>query len=187
MGQQHVGGGNQGIYSLTRRAVVASIAVVLPVARAFAAAVPASTPSASIDASRCTIKTGTSDDSIGLESFRGKILYLDFWASWCGPCLLSFPFMNQLQRNYADKGLEVLAINMDEDKQAARRFLGEHPATFRVALGPNVPCARDLEVAAMPTSLLIDRSGKVRKRHAGFRFGDIGPLRNAVEELLSEA
>ena len=164
-------------FCLTRRALVGAIALTLPAVRALAAPERAS----------CTVRLGGNGDPVSLEKFHGKILYLDFWASWCTPCLLSFPFMNQLQRSYANRGLEILAVNMDEKPSDAQRFLADHPASFPVAIGPNVSCARNLAVATMPTSFLIDRNGQVRATHVGFRSGDVGTLRGALEQLLSEA
>ena len=131
----------------------------------------------------CSLTLAGTGQSVSLDQYRGKVLYLDFWASWCTPCLLSFPFMNQLQRS--SPGVQVLAVNMDEKPADARAFLAAHPAVFSVANGPNAKCAKDLGVATMPTSFLIDRSGIVRSIHAGFRPGDAALLRAKVEELLS--
>jgi len=134
----------------------------------------------------CVLKLAPSGQSVSLDKFRGKVLYVDFWASWCTPCLLSFPFMNQLQTSYAGQGLQVLAVNMDEKPDDARQFLAEHPANFSVAMGPNPQCAKEFGVADMPSSFLVDRAGIVRGRHSGFRPGDVGSLRALVARLLAE-
>ena len=131
----------------------------------------------------CGVKLGAGG---GFEQFKGKVLYVDFWASWCGPCLLSFPFMNDLQHSYAGKGLHVLAINMDEKPADAARFLGQHPATFDVASGPNGKCAKDLGVATMPTSFLVDRKGAIRLVHKGFRPDDVDELKSKLDALIAE-
>ena len=130
-----------------------------------------------------TLSTG---QAVGFDQFRGQVLYIDFWASWCGPCLLSFPFMNELQSAYAGKGLHVLAINMDEKPADAARFLDQHKATFDVASGPNGKCAKDLGVATMPTSFLVDRKGAIRLVHKGFRPGDVDELKSKLDELIAE-
>jgi thiol-disulfide isomerase/thioredoxin len=122
----------------------------------------------------------------GADQFRGKVLYVDFWASWCVPCLLSFPFMNDLQTADGPRGLQVVAVNMDEKPVDMEGFLAKHPASFAVAAGPNGACAKALGVATMPTSFLIGRDGQVRSRHAGFRADDATALRAEVETLLSE-
>jgi thiol-disulfide isomerase/thioredoxin len=132
----------------------------------------------------CTLTLSTGQP-VTFDAFRGQVLYVDFWASWCGPCLLSFPFMNDLQHSFGSQGLHVLAINMDEKPADAGRFLGQHPATFDVATGPNRQCAKDFGVAAMPTSFLVDRDGVVRGVHKGFRPGDVAELKVKVEELIA--
>jgi thiol-disulfide isomerase/thioredoxin len=134
----------------------------------------------------CALTLSGTGQPVGFDQFRGQVLYVDFWASWCGPCLLSFPFMNEMQRTYGDKGLHVLAINMDEKPADAARFLGQHPATFDVAQGPNGKCAKDFGVATMPTSFLVDRGGMIRAVHKGFRPGDIDELKAKLEELIAE-
>jgi thiol-disulfide isomerase/thioredoxin len=131
----------------------------------------------------CPVKL---DAGSGLEQFKGKVLYIDFWASWCGPCLLSFPFMNDLQNAYGPRGLQVVAVDMDERPADAASFLAKHPAGFAVASGPNAPCAKAFGVATMPTSFLVDRNGRIRGTHAGFRPGDVDGLRAEVESLLSK-
>ncbi len=151
MGQQGLGSGRE---AAGWRILLAAIAALLPVPMALAADAP---PPCAL-----TLSTG---QAVGFDQFRGQVLYIDFWASWCGPCLLSFPFMNDLQHSYAGKGLHVLAINMDEKPADASRFLDQHPATFDVASGPNGKCAKDLGVATMPTSFLIGRDGTVRVVH----------------------
>lgn len=116
----------------------------------------------------------------------GKVRYVDFWASWCGPCLKAFPFMAALQRDLAPRGLEVIALNLDERPADARSFLERHPAGFEVRLGDNVPCARAFGVDAMPSSFLVDRRGRVRHAQRGFRPGEAAALRALVERLLEE-
>ncbi|HEX4506455.1 MAG TPA: TlpA disulfide reductase family protein [Alphaproteobacteria bacterium] len=131
----------------------------------------------------CAVKL---DAGGGFEQFRGKVLYVDFWASWCGPCLLSFPFMNDLQSAYGPRGLQVVAVDMDEKPADAAAFLAKHPVGFAVAAGPNAPCATAFGVATMPTSFLVDRNGRIRSAHAGFKPGDVDGLRAEVESLLAE-
>lgn len=121
-----------------------------------------------------------------LETFHGMVIYLDFWASWCAPCLLSFPFMNRLNASFRDQGLKIIAVNMDEHQADAQRFLAQHPSSFDIANGPNEQCAKSFAVAEMPSSFVIDRNGFVRMRHQGFRAGDEEPLRSQIGRLLSE-
>ncbi len=121
-----------------------------------------------------------------LNKYFGQVIYVDFWASWCGPCRQSFPFMNQLQSEFADHGLAVLAINLDEEAADAQNFLATHPASFKVVQGSNQACAASFHVEAMPSSYLIDRAGKVRYIHHGFRAGDVNVLRELTADLVAE-
>lgn len=145
------------------------------------------TPAAQAPAApSCTLAVQGASAPAALDSFRGQVVYVDFWASWCGPCRQSFPFMNQLQRELGDKGLTVLAISLDEDANDAQNFLASHPASFKVAGGANPECAASFHVEAMPSSYLIDRAGKVRYIHHGFRAGDAELLQGLAASLVAE-
>jgi peroxiredoxin len=122
-----------------------------------------------------------------LQQYRGKVLYVDFWASWCGPCAQSFPFMERLDRELRARGLEILGVNLDEDPGDAREFLAEHPVNFRLVADVNGQCARSFGVRAMPSSYLVDRQGVIREVHLGFRPGEAAYLRSRVEQLLAES
>jgi len=171
MGQQGLSSGG---ISVLRGILLAASAALSPVPMALAADAP---PPCAL-----TLSTG---QAVSFDQFRGQVLYVDFWASWCGPCLLSFPFMNELQSAYAGKGLHVLAVNMDEKPADAARFLDQHKATFDVASGPNGKCAKDFGVATMPTSFLVDRKGAIRLVHKGFRPGDVDELKSKLDELIA--
>jgi thiol-disulfide isomerase/thioredoxin len=118
--------------------------------------------------------------------FRGRVVYLDFWASWCGPCRQSFPWMQTLKGAYEDQGLSVVAVNLDTDRGAADKFLNQFRPTFDVRFDPEGDLAEFYKVHGMPSSVLIDRHGVVRFTHLGFRPVD-GPVYEAqVRELLAE-
>lgn len=126
--------------------------------------------------------------SPGVETgrLRGRVVYLDFWASWCGPCAQAFPFLNALQRDLGGRGLAVVGVNVDEVPADGLRFLQKVPAAFIVGGDAAGTCPRAFGVEAMPTSYLIDRHGTIRYVHAGFRAGDAPDLRRRVEDLLRE-
>ena len=113
-----------------------------------------------------------------------RTVYLDFWASWCGPCRESFPFMNELQRDLAGRGLQILAISVDKTAEDARRFLARYPAQFTVALDTGAACPAAFQLQGMPSSYIIDKSGAVRAVHAGFRNRDRAEIRQQLLELL---
>lgn len=121
-----------------------------------------------------------------LESLHGKVVLVDFWASWCGPCLQSFPWMNGLHAKHADDGLVILAVNLDQDRAQADAFLKKLPPQFRVEYDANGTLAKSFGVEAMPTSFLIDRDGQVRARHAGFRDKQRAGREQEIEQLLKE-
>jgi thiol-disulfide isomerase/thioredoxin len=134
----------------------------------------------------CELALRGEKSPVAIQQFRGGVTYVDFWASWCAPCLVSFPFMEGLQKDFAARGLRVLAVNMDRNPSDAARFLSRHGAVFPVALGDNEACARRFAVETMPTSFLIDRKGTIRRIHPGFRPGEEAALRAWVSQALAE-
>jgi cytochrome c biogenesis protein CcmG, thiol:disulfide interchange protein DsbE len=122
-----------------------------------------------------------------LDRYAGKVVLVDFWASWCVPCLRSFPWMNDLQRRHGAAGLIIVAVNLDHDRQLADDFLKKTPANFHLEFDAAGGLARQFGVQAMPTSFLIDRRGKVRIRHAGFRDKQRMERERQIEELLKES
>lgn len=107
-------------------------------------------------------------ESFDFSVYRGRVVYLDFWASWCGPCRQSFPWMNKLVATYPEDKFTVLAINLDEDIDSANEFLQELPADFKVLFDPSGTSATQLEVEGMPMSFLIGADGIIHDRIVGF-------------------
>ena len=120
-----------------------------------------------------------------LSDLKGKVVYLDFWASWCGPCKQSFPFMNELQSRFGADGFEVVAVNLDAKRGDADKFLAEVPARFTLAFDAKGDSARRFEVKSMPSSLLIGRDGKVVVAHKGFKESDRKELEERVAQLVA--
>lgn len=122
-----------------------------------------------------------------LPSLAGKVVLVDFWASWCGPCRKSFPELQALSDQYAKQGLVVLGISVDEDAAAMREFLEKHAVTFPVARDGAQKLVAAAGVSAMPSSFVVDRSGVVRFVHTGF-FGEktVEEYRTQIESLLRE-
>jgi thiol-disulfide isomerase/thioredoxin len=124
--------------------------------------------------------------AVSLEALRGKVVYLDFWASWCGPCRRSFPWMNELVQRYAAQGLAVIAVNVDKKAADANQFLQQNPARFTVLYDPAGAAPLAYGVKGMPSSYLIDREGKVVRVEAGF-FDEHKPaIEEAVRVLLQK-
>ncbi len=106
---------------------------------------------------------------LDLKSYHGKVVLVDFWASWCVPCRRSFPWMNEMQQKYADDGLVIIGINLDQEIDDAKAFLAAYPAHFTVSYDPAGEIAQEYGVEVMPSSLLIGRNGNILNRHSGFK------------------
>jgi cytochrome c biogenesis protein CcmG, thiol:disulfide interchange protein DsbE len=121
-----------------------------------------------------------------LQHLSGKVILLDFWASWCEPCRDSFPWMAQLQQRLGPQGLVVIAVNLDRDRKLAARFLEQASVEFRIEYDPEGKLAEQFGVVAMPMSFVIDRQGRVRERHAGFRARQRGEREATISRILQE-
>jgi cytochrome c biogenesis protein CcmG/thiol:disulfide interchange protein DsbE len=130
------------------------------------------------------LKTDTGH--VKLSDLAGRVVYVDFWASWCTPCRKSFPWMNTMQQRYDAQGFSIIAINLDQKPEQAKRFLDEMSAKFTVAYDPEGKTAELYNVQGMPSSYLIDRKGQIRQSHIGFRQKDKAPLEQAIREILHE-
>ncbi|HEY2683140.1 MAG TPA: TlpA disulfide reductase family protein [Steroidobacteraceae bacterium] len=126
------------------------------------------------------------DPLVELQPYRGKVVYLDFWASWCAPCRQSFPWMQAMQETYRQQGFLVLAVNEDRDQREAQRFLTAYNPGFEVRFDSNGKMAERFELKGMPTGLLIDRNGKVRFTHIGFLPADRAAYEDQIRQLLSD-
>jgi thiol-disulfide isomerase/thioredoxin len=122
-----------------------------------------------------------------VPSPKGKVVLLDFWASWCAPCKASFPAMNDLQKRYGEKGLVVIAVNVDEKAADMEKFLKQTNPGFSVVRDVHHKLVKAADVATMPASFLVDRGGKIRFLHQGFN-GDKTRKEydREIETLLSE-
>lgn len=124
--------------------------------------------------------------ALDLGAYQGRVVYLDFWASWCGPCKQSFPWMQSLQSTYGRRGLVVVAVDLDRDRADAKRFLARFHPDFRIVYDPSGSLAQKFAVAGMPTTLLIDRRGRVRERRIGFLPSKAAGYERKVERLLAQ-
>ena len=122
--------------------------------------------------------------TVKLEQYQGKLVYIDFWASWCGPCRQSFPWMNEMQARYGGQGLQVVGINVDAKTDDARNFLTATPASFVIAFDPSGTAPRNYGVKGMPSSVLIGPDGKVLYEHSGFRPADRTVLEARIKSAL---
>jgi len=124
---------------------------------------------------------------IELKKYRGQIVYLDFWASWCQPCRKSFTWMNKMQSLYGAEGFKVVAVNLDESRAKADKFLQQIPANFDVAFDPQGNTAEAYQVKAMPSSYIINKQGKVIHANLGFRGNDEDMLEKKIRTLIRQS
>jgi thiol-disulfide isomerase/thioredoxin len=123
---------------------------------------------------------------LDLSAYRGKVVYVDFWASWCSPCRQSFPWLDGLEREYGAQNFVVIGVNVDKDRGKAERFLSDTPAHFPIIYDPMGEIATAYKVAGMPSGILIDRTGRVRFQHAGFSEKQKGLYEEQLQTLLAE-
>ena len=126
------------------------------------------------------------DNPISLEAHPGRVVYLDFWASWCTPCQESFPWMQTLKSVYERDGLDVIAVNLDRHRADADRFLAKKPSDLDIRFDPQGEIAETFKIKGMPTSVLIDRHGNVRFTHIGFKPVDAPTYEAQLRQLLAE-
>ncbi|MFV9616629.1 MAG: TlpA family protein disulfide reductase, partial [Gammaproteobacteria bacterium] len=122
--------------------------------------------------------------SINLDNLKGKVVYLDFWASWCDPCRKSFPWMNDMHSRYDGEEFIIVAVNLDASKAEATKFLQNVPASFDVAYDPDGNVAEKYHLKAMPSSYLIDKHGNLVLTHKGYREGDAAEIEEKIRQLL---
>jgi thiol-disulfide isomerase/thioredoxin len=134
----------------------------------------------------CTSTSFYTGQPFQLEALKGKVVYLDFWASWCPPCKKSFPTLNTLHNELNQQGFEVVAINLDEEKSEAEKFLKQSPVDFTILYDGEGVCPSAFDVMAMPSSYIIDKKGIVRAVHLGFDEDKINAIRDSILTLLSE-
>jgi cytochrome c biogenesis protein CcmG, thiol:disulfide interchange protein DsbE len=124
--------------------------------------------------------------TLDLAQYQGKIVYLDFWASWCKPCRQSFPWMDAMQKKYAADGLVIVAVDEDEQPADGRKFLAEEQSGFTVVSDPKGILAERYALLGMPSSFLIGRDGQVLQRHAGFYSGSSARFEAEIRAALGK-
>ena len=130
---------------------------------------------------------GDKKKTVSLSDYRGHIVYVDFWASWCQPCRKSFTWMNKMQSLYGSEGLKIIAINLDEERDKAEQFLQKIPANFDIAYDPQGMAAEAYSVQAMPSSYLIDKQGRLIHANKGFRGNDEDELEAKIRHHIRQS
>lgn len=126
-----------------------------------------------------------SGNDLDLDDYAGNVVVVDFWASWCVPCRRSFPWLDEMQHRYADDGLVVIGVNVDQDASEAQAFLEEYPVSFRIVEDPDGNLARRFDVIAMPSSFVIGRDGEIVSRHLGFKVRETDRYEAVLRDSLA--
>ena len=145
-------------------------------AAAFLACVSAAIPGASAATSA----------SLDLARHHGRVVIVDFWASWCKPCRQSIPWLNSMRERYASSGLDIIGVNVDAEHRDAEHFLQDVPIQFEIVFDPNGDLARQFNVRGMPSSFVFDRAGKLVETHLGFRDAKKDENEASLKNLLKQ-
>lgn len=129
---------------------------------------------------------GVNSSQVNLADYRGKVVLVDFWASWCTPCIRSFPWMDEMVEKYGEQGFEIIAINMDQEAILAEKFLQRYPNKLTIAFDPQGSVAEQYEIMGLPNSFILNKQGEIVYKHVGFRLAELEKYEAEILSLLSE-
>jgi cytochrome c biogenesis protein CcmG/thiol:disulfide interchange protein DsbE len=146
-------------------------------------------PAGALDKGQAAPEIGLKDlngKAVNLSDLRGKVVLVDFWASWCAPCRESLPVLEKLSKSYASKGLVIVGVNIDKTPELAREFLTKNKLqlSFAVVNDKKHEVAERYAPPTMPSSYVVGRDGQVVSVHAGFRASDEAKLESEIKSLL---
>lgn len=124
--------------------------------------------------------------NLRLDEFRGQVILINFWASWCGPCRQEMPILQKIHERYEPLGFTVLGVNVDEQQEKARRIADRMALNFPLLLDTAQTVSEAYEVNAMPFTVLVDRNGKINYIHRGYKPGDENQYVNRLKQLLRQ-
>lgn len=130
--------------------------------------------------------TSLAGKPVALSQFKGNVVLVNFWATWCGPCQQEMPLLDQMYKKYKPAGFTLLGVNVDKELPAVKELLARKPVSFTVLLDPENTVSRAYRVADMPSSVIIDRKGVVRFVHRGYRPGDENAYQDHIRQLIRE-
>jgi peroxiredoxin len=130
--------------------------------------------------------TARGGQNVSLAQYKGQVVMLNFWASWCGPCRQEMPLLESIYKKYNKLGFTMLGVNVEPDSNAANAWLKETPVSFPILYDTESKVSKLYDVAGMPTSVIIDRAGKVRLIHRSYRPGDENEYLDSIRTLIRE-
>jgi len=123
-------------------------------------------------------------DKISLSGLAGQVVVVDFWAQWCGPCKEELPQLDKLQKEYAGKGVKIITVNIDKQRDNAEKLVKLLGLSLEVLLDPSGNVAASYDLPKMPTSYVVDKKGVIRYVHEGFESGDVARFKKELDELV---
>jgi len=127
-----------------------------------------------------------SGKNIRLSEYRGQVVLLNFWASWCGPCRQEMPLLEAMYKKYGKLGFTILGVNVEQDTSKAKSYLRDIKVSFPILFDTTNTASRLYNVTAMPTSIIIDRSGNMRFLHTGYKPGYEKDYTRQIKQLIRE-
>ncbi|PKH08015.1 TlpA disulfide reductase family protein [Moritella sp. Urea-trap-13] len=127
---------------------------------------------------------GVDNTQVNLADYRGKVVLVDFWASWCTPCIRSFPWMDEMVAKYGEQGFEIIAINMDQEAVLAKKFLQRYPNNLTIAFDPQGTVAEQYKIMGLPNSFILNKKGEIVYKHVGFRLSELDKYEAEISSLL---
>jgi thiol-disulfide isomerase/thioredoxin len=154
-------------------------------AAALAISLPALAGSAGGPAPAFTL-AGSSGQAVSLAQYKGQVVMINFWASWCGPCRQEMPLLESIYKKYNKMGFTLLGVNVEPDSQAANEWLKATPVSFPILYDKDSKVSKLYDVAGMPCTVIIDRGGKLRVLHRGYKPGDENEYLDSIRSLIRE-
>jgi peroxiredoxin len=148
-------------------------------------AVPALAAEVSAPAPQFTLAS-RAGQQVSLAQYKGQVVMLNFWASWCGPCRQEMPLLESIYKKYSKMGFTLLGVNVEPDSQAANDWLKQTPVSFPILYDKDSKVSKLYDVAGMPSTVIIDRSGKLRMLHRGYKPGDENEYLDSIRTLIRE-
>jgi peroxiredoxin len=156
----------------------AAMALVLMAGTAYAADAGGPAPSFTLAA--------LSGQQAALSQYKGQVVMVNFWATWCGPCQQEMPLLDQMYKKYKPAGFTLIGVNVDKEAPAVKELMARKPVSFPVLLDPANQVSKAYHVDEMPSSVLIDRKGEIRYIHRGYRPGDENEYQDRIRQLIRE-
>jgi peroxiredoxin len=158
-------------------------ALILALSLSAMAAASSVSPGSAAPAFQLPAASGT---PVGLGDLKGQVILINFWASWCGPCRQEMPILEQMYRKYKPAGFTLLGVNVEPKSADAVGFLKSTPVSFPILFDTESKVSTLYEVSGMPSTVIVDRKGKVRYIHHGYKAGDESEYLDQIRTLMRE-